>query len=477
MKRRGPIFLLSLVVLVLVGGGVGWLRWEQARGRVAMYVPPRPDWTGRPAGLAARVQEADARARAGELAGLAELSRLYHANGAYREALWCYEGLMVAEPAEPRWPHLAANLRALFGETAEAEPLWRRVLELAPEHTAARVKLGEMLLKANRHDEAAALFDAVLAAEPEHPQALIGRARVDLVRGDRGAARGRLERVVARTDFRLGADLLATVYEELGDGNRARVLRGRQKHHGAHQAVRDPWLHALNDDGYDAYQLALESGAASFRGDDEDAWRWLERALALEPENGQLHHQAAKLWEGRRNQIKAKAAYERAVELDAGISDAWARLYTLNRAMGETGVALRVLREGLEANPDSPVLLLERARRYQELGRPEAALVDLERVVDLRHDDATAALEAARLLLSLERVGEAVTMLDLALEAEPEHPLALILQCFTAISREDRVAADRWMARVRAQPRVAATDLEGLAGAYRQVFGAAPPEE
>lgn len=477
MTPARRMWLGVLAATGVIGGTIGTVvvwRAHATRAAIVAQVPARPDLAGRPTALAARVAAAEARALQGDAAGLAELSRLYHANGFYREALWCYDGLMAVEPTNPVWWDRAAHLRAEFGEGAAARPLLERVVQLAPDFLPARIKWGEVLLKNNELDAAQAVFAAVLERDADNTYALIDLARIDVARGDWAAARPRLERVAMKTNFAFGADLLTTVYEQLGEEARARGLRSRQKHHGAYQAVSDPWINQLNDDGFDPYQLSLESGAASYRGDDADAMRWIGRALELDPTNGQLHHQAARLWEKLHDQVKAKAEYEKAVELDPQIGDAWARLITLYKAIGETGPALRALRNGLEANPDSGVLLVERGRAYKERGRLDDALADFQRVTALRHDDATAYIEAAQVLFQLERNEEGVAMLLGSLEAEPENPFGLMMLCFTAITRHDRPAADAWFARVAAQPRVTAADRGRLAATYQQEFGAAP---
>ncbi len=474
--RRRLFGVIGLVLLLAVGGIAAWqIRGARERAAIAASVPPTPDLTAKPAELQRRIAAATDAAVAGDASALAELSRLYHANGYYREALECYVGLQAARPNEPLWLHRAAHVYAVFGDSESAGPLLEAVVATAPDYLPARIKLGEVLYKDNALDEAEAVLAAVLEKDAANVHAQIGLARIDIARGDWTAARPRLERVATRTKGEYGADLLTTVYQKLGEDDRARLLRSQQKAHGAYQAVSDPWINVLNDDCYDAYQLALESGAAAYRGDDDDAVRWINRALQLDPEDGQLHHQAARIWERLRNQVKALSAYEKAVELDPTISDAWMRLITLYKAIGETGKAFTALRQALEANPDSGVLLIERGRSFQERGRLEQALADFRRVTEVRHDDATGFVEAARVLFALERVQEGQVMLERSLEAEPENPFALIMLTFAAISAQDRPAADRWFRRLDAQPRVTPQDRARLAAGYQQVFGAAPP--
>jgi len=60
------------------------------------------------------------------MTGLIALSRLYHANGFFNEALQCYAGLQRLQLGEARWLHLKASILAGFGRLDEACP-WSSV--------------------------------------------------------------------------------------------------------------------------------------------------------------------------------------------------------------------------------------------------------------------------------------------------------------------------------------------------------------
>ena len=130
---------------------------QTRRALVLQHLPATPDLGSQPAVLGESLAEAETRARSWRRAtdGLAELSRLYHANGLYPEALLCYAGLQQADPRNARWPHLQACIITNYGRMDEALPLREQAVALAPDYLPARLRLGDVLLKGNRTAEAA----------------------------------------------------------------------------------------------------------------------------------------------------------------------------------------------------------------------------------------------------------------------------------------------------------------------------------
>ena len=278
--------LLGLSCLLVAGGGAWW--WQRAgnlQAIVAAALPPVPDLQAVPSGLSERIATAEARAHTRLTApkGLAELSRLYHANGFLGEAMQCYAGLERLAPTEPRWPHLHATILAGYGEIEPAEQLWRRVVQLAPDYVAARLRLGDCLLKTNRSAEAATTYADVLKRSPGNSYALLGLARIDLEAKRWDQARERLETVVNQTNYNLGYDLIVSLYERIGERTRAAAIRGSAKASGAYRDPPDPWVDELIDLCFDAYRLSLEAGAAAGlgRGDEEPGAPVGERARRL----------------------------------------------------------------------------------------------------------------------------------------------------------------------------------------------------
>src|SRR5688572_18543757 len=99
-----PVVLFATVALFM------WLHSVREIAAGA-GLPRPPDLAGRPAILGEKLAQSEARARARgtQREGIAELGRLYHANGFPAEAAACWQLLRANEPNEARWCYYLAD--------------------------------------------------------------------------------------------------------------------------------------------------------------------------------------------------------------------------------------------------------------------------------------------------------------------------------------------------------------------------------
>jgi tetratricopeptide (TPR) repeat protein len=475
-KRRPRLPAAGLALALVWGIWLGWRTFDRQRVAAAA-VPARPALTGWAVALAPKL--ADAEEKAGgygsPIAGLAALSRLYHANGFYNEALQCYEGLRRLQPKEPRWPYLEAAILAGFGRLDEARPFYERAVALAPDYVPARVRLGDVLLKTNRPADAALAYRAVLALVPAEPYALHGLARCDLAAGDWSAARDHLRQAIAdHPDFIGALSLLVTVDEHLGDQDEADSLKttiGTREY----VDIADAWSDALTDDCYDPYRLSVAASMANFSGDGPRAQQLLERAIAMAPGTGSYHRQLGSMFFHANDFGPARAEVEKAVEISPDNPYSWDLLVKILIAMGQTEAADSALARGLANCPDSPDLHLERAHRLNQAGDLEDAIPEYREAYRLWPSEGGPLVELATVYFNLNRRDDALAALREALQKQPEQPLALAMLTFDSISRGDKESALQWWEHVRHQPRTPAQAVDSVRQAYQQKFGEALP--
>jgi tetratricopeptide (TPR) repeat protein len=465
-----------LLGAVLAGGGFWWWQAGGTQQAVTGALPAPPDLANAPAAIRDRLAAAEARARSRfqSVEGLRELTRLYHANGYPEEALHGYRALQQMEPGEARWFHLAALLTAGYGELDPALELWKRATALDPAYTPAWLRLGETYLKANRPTEAEAAFKAVLQRSPDDAYAVFGLARLDFEAQRWDDARQKLETVVSRTNYTVGYDLIVTLYERLGQRDRATAIRAAAKASGAYRDPADPWADALIEDCYEPYRLGIAAGNLARNGDPAGAVRLLQRAVEIAPDDVSALYQLGTLLIQQGDHAGAIQQLRRCTELSPDFADGWANLSALQEMLGEKSAAERTLAEGLKNCPQSPGLHLQFARNLQKAGRVAEAIAEFQASIRLRPNEPDAYLELGNLLIRQGRSAEGVAEMQRALAAEPGHPMALSVLAFHAIKSGDENEARRWMANVREQPRVPREQLSRLVSAYREQFGRAP---
>ena len=465
----------GVLVAAVVAAGIWWSQAGLARDAVVAALPVRPESESDGSILAEHLAEADtaARSRFGAVEGLGRLARLYHANGYLDQAILCYRELEQLQPDEPRWPHLHATILAGYGEIETARALWERVLELAPDYIPARLRLGDCQLKANQFAEAAQTYGDVLKREPGNGYAELGLARIDFEAGRLEAARVRLEKIVRETKFQLGYDLIVSVYERTGERERATAIRSAQKAFGSYRDPADPWVDELIDECFDSYRLSLTAGVLAGTGQAPRAVELLQRAVAYAPSDVSAQFQLGVVLAETGSVAGAKQQFERCTTLAPEFADGWARLSDLLRRQGNGAEAERVLMRGLSHCPESPGLHLMHARNLQSAGRIEDAMVAYQTSIYYRPNEPDAYLELGKMLIAADRTEEGMAQVRAALTAEPGNPMALGILAYHAIVTGDRAAADAWLTQIGFQPRVLPDQLQRLASAYAQQFGAA----
>ena len=473
MKKKWQPVLIACVLLATAAGAWWWQLAGDRLAVVAASLPATPELAAAPQELRTRIGAAESRARSRVTTtkGLAELGRLYHANGFLEEAMRCYAGLEQLAPAEPRWRHLHASILAGYGEIEPALKLWRRVVELAPTYIPARLRLGDCLLKSNHDDEAAATYAEVLTRSPADSYALLGLARIDLEARRWDQARERLEKVVAQTNYDLGYDLIVNLYEQTGEVDRAAAIRSAAKASGAYRDFPDPWVDELLDLCFDPYRLSAAAGIAARFGEPARAVRLLQRAIDLAPDDVACHFQLGCLHESQHNFTLAREQLEWCTTRTPEFADGWAHLSALQADAGNAAAAEGILAAGLTKCPDSPGLHLMRARNLRKAGRPDEAITEFLASIRLRPNEPEAYVELGTLYFERGRDDAGIGEMRKALEADPGDPMAIGILAFHAITTGNEQTARQWLARVARQPRVPREQAARLLEAYRQAFG------
>lgn len=472
--KRSQLLLVAGLVLALLSGGY-WLYVSQRdQAEVVASVPARPDLVSASPVLRERVGEAERAAKDGDTDGLAELSRLYHANGFLDEAVQCYEGLERLRPRDPVFPHRHASIAAGFGDTETAIRLWQQSVRAKADYAPTRLRLADALLKAGRDADAVREYEGILKDFPKEPYAQLGLARIDFEAGRLDAAVRRLEALVAQTNYTLGYDLIVTAYERSRRPEKAAAIRGMARAFGSYRDPDDPWMDELFDDCYDSYRLAVAGGMARGSGDQAKAFRLVERAVQVAPKDVSARFQLAGMLVERRDYKAAREQFQMCTELAPDFADGWAHLSNLLQTQGDAAGADRILSIGLQNCPQSPGLHMMRGRRLADQGRLPEAAEAFKNSIRYRPNEADAYVQLAIVYLKSGRDEDAKAELKKALDAEPQNPDVLGFLAIQAITQGNQSDALQWIKLLRQQPRTKTEQMNMVQSAFREKFGRSP---
>ncbi|MGV2290234.1 tetratricopeptide repeat protein [Trinickia sp. YCB016] len=266
--------------------------------------------------------------------------------------------MSVDEPVNARFEE--AKARHLTGDLVAAGVLYREVLAAQPNHHEAMFRTGILEWQAGRGGDALAWLDRAIEQQPEAVRYRIGKGQILAALGRLDEAAAAYHSVLAQQPESVDAWFaLASVLQAKG------AWQGAIDAYSAVLAREPQHLDALNNLG-NCHRLrgALESA--------EDAYR---RALAVRPDYASALANLATLIQARGRIDDAIALLREAIAAEPGVA---AHLVNLGVALGERrqfGEAASALERALAIDPRVPEAAYNLANILQALGRlPEAAL-------------------------------------------------------------------------------------------------------
>jgi tetratricopeptide (TPR) repeat protein len=257
---------------------------------------------------------------------------------------------------------------------------------------------------------AASAYDAVLADQPDRPDALHLRGLVALQQGDIRRAGTLIGRSVALepTEASYHASL-AEVHWALGDGDRA-VASCRA-------ALR------LQPENIEA--LCNLASTLVARGDVNAAIGHYRDAIRLAPDLAIAHNNLANALRIKGDSAGALVHFREAVRLDPALAEAHSDLGRMLLDQEEPREALVHCQEAVRLRPDNPAACYNLANVLEVLGRLDEARAVLLEAIRLKPDMASAHASLGSVLEQLGDVGQAVASLREALTHDARHPAAL----------------------------------------------------
>ena len=346
------------------------------------------------------------------------------------------------------------------GRLAEAELLYRQVLQSAPHDPDASHNLGLIAITKGQRDAALSLFQAALAANPMQPQYLVSLAGTLLAMGRSGEAHTVLrqgsDRGVRHPDLETLMRQAASAPGPVRPQQEEELALFQLFKHGLHAEVQQEAQRLLlqfPDSGYlwkilgaslqvqgkdaqgalDALKKAAmylpheadaqNNLAVALRqsGEFAEAAHYSRRALQAAPQFVEALRNLGSALYGLKDYAGAEANFRQALALrpDPGTR---INLGMSLRELGRHEEALEQLREVAQAAPDQAIVHHHVGATLVELGRPDEAIPAYRRAIELDPHLVGALNNLGNLLHDRRQIDEALSCYRRALHEQPDYP-------------------------------------------------------
>lgn len=270
----------------------------------------------------------------------------------------------TSSEARPR----LARAYAAAGSYDKAHKLIDEILSKDPRNVETQLLKGQLLLEANRRDEAIESVKAAVVADPSSAAAQFTLGRVHAARGDVAGAEAAFREVLKINPSASAAQTELSLLQ-LSSGTVTASL------HSAEAAVK-------GQPGRLEPRLALIRSLLAAREFDR-AGRELQPLLAAYPKVAAVHVQRGVLAASRNQLADARATFEEALQLDSSSLEALSGLLALDLNAKNFAAAKERVSRRLESPPVTTGLLLLAARTYGSVNELESAERVLRRAINV----------------------------------------------------------------------------------------------
>lgn len=412
------------VVAVLALGLVGCSRTPPPE-------PPRVALEGLDRALAAVIQQGRSNVLAQPASGRAWgfLGQAFDAAEYAAEARVCYARAAAIEPGEPRWPHLL-GLRLLQDDFDGAVIQLRRAVERAGTNAEApRLRLAQALVERGLLAEATASLQALLDLRPDHPAARLEMARLRLGRGELEGLPAWLGPCLTNAyTARPAGLLLSQVRARQGQTEVATELARRASSLPKPYDWPDPFLREVQALRGDRQFLAEKVQSLAAQRRYEEAESALKELLARAPEDPESLLLSGRLLLEQRKCPEAEARLREHLRVLPDSLNGLTQLALALLCQQRWSDAARVLEQVLQRKPDFAQAHANLGLARSRTGDSAGAIQAYEEALRCSPGDAGNHVALAEELLRSSRAVSALAHLERALALDPRNPRARALR-------------------------------------------------
>ena len=268
------------------------------------------------------------------------------------------------------------------GDLSDAEPLFRVVLAMRPDHFGSLLALGSICALTNRLDDAKRYLTQAIAANKDAAEAHGSLGAVHTSAGDLNAAAACYDKALALAPDHPGIHYAyAMLLQSLGRSAEAidhlrRAVSGRPDHIDAHFALGN----------------LLYAG-----GQDAEAIECYFKVLQFNPRHPETHNNLGNVYQRQGQMERAITHYKTAIEINPSYPDAYGNLGNAYLVLDRLEESIAQNRRALELKPSRFGSHNNQGVAFQALGRFEEAERAFERALELEPREASVHLNLANM--------------------------------------------------------------------------------
>ena len=318
------------------------------------------------------------------------------------------------------------------GKVQEADQYYTAILKANPKHPDANHNMGVLAVGVNKVEEALSFFKAALEINPKITQfwlsyinALIkldrladAKAVLDQAKsnGAKGDGFDQIEKRLGSVTYK-NLDFQEAPNEELNaliklyNQNRfQQVFNEAQKLTKQYTKSLDLW----NLMGASAAQIGqLEKAALAF-----------QKAIALRPDDADIHNNKGNVLKDQGKLEEAIASYNKAIVLKSDHADAYNNMGVVFQTQGKLDEAIEAYNKALLFRPDFAEALYNMGNTFRDQGKSEEAIEAYNKALSIKPDYAEAYNNKGFALKDQSKLEEAIEAYNKALTIKPDYASA-----------------------------------------------------
>lgn len=406
------------------------------------------------------------------------LAAMYRGEGELAKADELIERTASESPDDPQVYLVLAAYRSRKGNLDGALEAANRAVELAPDDKRAKLQKAEILMELGYRgdreggvEEARALLDGILAAEPTNPGALLADAKLRLGAGDSTGAIAAVQKALeARPQWAQAHYLLGLAYGSRRDFAEARnqlaqaleiddgLVDAKQVLAQVHFRLGE-WEYCIErgrqylKERPDATQTRLFVAQSLVRlGRVQEAEQELGK-IPEEQRNGEVNYALGRIQMAKNNLDQAHALLLTANEQMPNNPEILESLVRIEGQTGQLAEGQKRVADAVAADPDNAKLLQLAGRLAVADNRPDEGEAMLKRAIELDPEDLDGYETLARFYARTGRLEDAGRTYEQALEVKPEEAqLHHMLGMLYELSGQRDKAIERYEAAIRYRP-------------------------